>query len=465
MILSAERRRQGAVILEPVTAGRRLASAVASAALAFAGVPSIPAHGQTVTDPDFKLKTVATLDFPVGMQFTPSGTRLFVNEREGRIRIIKNGKLLSAPFATVNTTTSGEGGLLGLALHPSFEKGQPWVYVFYTYVSGGQTFDRVERFKASGDKSVQRDVVFDQMPAGGYHHGGSVAFGADGKLYISNGESHDTDKAQNPNVLGGKIYRLNADGTIPADNPFGGSNPTYAYGLRNPFGMTVDPSGGRIWVTENGPNQDDELNRIVAKGNYGWPNDTGPNSNPNYIDPVRTYQDIIVPTMMAFGGNALPKAYRGNLFFGTYGQQSIRRIVLTSSRTGAKSDSVFIKPGQGVVGMTMGPDGLYYTTPTKVVRAYVPAAPAPAPPPASPKPKPTPKKTTSSPTPSPTPTPTTPTPTPPTPTPSPTESETALAAPAAAGSFGPWLWVGIGLAALAATAVLVYVKIIRRPAP
>lgn len=415
-------------------------------------LPPAGAPAQTVTDPDFKLKTVATLDFPVGLQFTPSGTRLFVNERDGRIRIIKNGTLLAKPFATVNTTTSGEGGLLGLALHPSFEKGQPWVYVFYTYTSGGQLFDRVERFKASGDVSVDRDVVFDAMPASQYHHGGSVAFGADGKLYVSNGEEHDSSKAQDPSVLGGKVYRLNADGSIPSDNPFSGE-PTFAYGLRNPFGMTVDPNGGRIWVTENGPNEDDEVNLIVKGGNYGWPKVTGPDGSGGYRDPVLNYQNIIVPTMMAFGGSALPSAYRGNLFFGTYGQQAIHRVKLTASRTSASSDTIFIKPGDGVVGMTMGPDGLYYTTPTKVVRAYVPAAPAPAPVPTTPKP--TPKKPTPKPTPSPTPTPT------PTPTPSsPTPTASSLAAPAqpADGSSFPWLWLGIGVAVLGAFATMFAVK-------
>jgi aldose sugar dehydrogenase len=431
-----------------VNAPRRLAAAIVASVLAALSLSPAGVEAQTVTDPDFKLKTVASLDFPVGMQFTPSGTRLFVNERDGRIRIIKNGKLLSAPFATVNTTTSGEGGLLGLALHPSFEKGQPWVYAFYTHASGD--YDLVERFKASGDKSVQRDVVFTNMPASGYHHGGSVAFGADGKLYISNGESHDTSKAQNPNVLGGKIYRLNADGSIPSDNPFGAGNPTYALGLRNPFGMTVDPTGGRIWVTENGPSEDDEVNLIVKGGNYGWPKVTGSDGSGGYRDPVLNYQSIIVPTMMAFGGSALPKAYRGNLFFGTYGQQVVHRVKLTASRTSVSSDTIFIRPNQGVVGMTMGPDGLYYTTATKVVRAYVPAAPAPAPAPTTPKP--IPKKTTPSPTPStPTPTPSvTPTPTVTTPPP--------LAAPAPSGSRGPWIAMGIALAIIAGVAIPIYLR-------
>ncbi|MGH2727315.1 MAG: PQQ-dependent sugar dehydrogenase, partial [Actinomycetota bacterium] len=330
---------------------------------------------------------------------------------------------------------------------------------FYTYLSGATLFDRVERFRASGDKSVERDIVFDAMPASQYHHGGSLAFGTDGKLYVSNGEEHNSNKAQNPNVLGGKIYRLNADGSIPADNPFGSANPTFAYGLRNPFGMTVDPTGGRIWATENGPDQDDELNLIVEGGNYGWPEVTGPDGSGGYRDPVLNYQNIIVPTMMAFGGNALPKAYRGNLFFGTYGQQSIHRVVLTASRTSAKSDSIFIKPGQGVVGMTMGPDGLYYTTPTKVVRAYVPAAPAPAPAPTTPKPKPTAKETTPSPTPTPTPTPTTPTP-----TPTPTVTSPPIAAPPEpAGSNGPWIWIGVTLGVLALVMTPILLKGFRKP--
>ncbi len=421
------------------------------------------AGAQTVADSDFRLKTVASLDFPVGMQFTKSGARLFVNEREGRIRIIKNGRLLATPFATVNTTTSGEGGLLGLALHPAFESGQPWVYVFYTYTSGGQMFDRVERFRASGDASVQRDVVFDAMPASQYHHGGSVAFGSDGKLYVSNGEEHNSGKAQDPSILGGKIYRLNADGSIPSDNPFPGE-PTFAYGLRNPFGMTVDPNGGRIWVTENGPNEDDEVNLIVRGGNYGWDEVTGPDGSGGYRDPILNYQTIIVPTMMAFGGSALPSAYRGNLFFGTYGQQVIHRVRLNSARTDATSDSVFIRPGDSVIGMTMGPDGLYYTTPTKVVRAYVPAAPAPS------TPKPAPKKTTPKPKPSPTPTPTpTPTPSPtPTPTPTPTpsaSSPTAIAAPAGSDGPGPWLWVGIGAVVALAVGAVIKVRITKPGSP
>ena len=223
---------------------------------------------------------------------------------------------------------------------------------------------------------MQRDVVFTNMPASGYHHGGSVAFGADGKLYISNGESHDTSKAQNPNVLGGKIYRLNADGSIPSDNPFGAGNPTFALGLRNPFGMTVDPNGGRIWVTENGPSQDDEVNLIVRGGNYGWPKVTGRTGAAVSAIRSATYQNIIVPTMMAFGGNRSAEGVSRKPVL-----RNLRPAIDPPDQTDGEPHQrvqrhrFSSRPNEGVVGMTMGPDGLYYSTPTKVVRAYVPAAP------------------------------------------------------------------------------------------
>jgi glucose/arabinose dehydrogenase len=423
-------------------------------------VPLAPAPSEALPS-DLDVRNVATLDFATGMQFTPSGDRLFVNERSGRVRVLVRESLVATPVATVTTSTSGEGGLLGLALHPDFERGQPWIYLFYT-VPGG-AFDRVIRIRISSNREVQRQTIMDNLPAGLYHHGGILAFGPDRKLYVSNGEAHDDQRAQDPNVLGGKIYRLNDDGSIPSDNPFSGK-PTFAYGIRNPFGMAFDPSSGRLWETENGPSDHDEVNIIVRGGNYGWPVVKGDANDPRFIDPVRDYVRIIVPTMAAFGKAPLPAAYRGNFFFGTYGQQTIRRLVLTSSRQGVARDEVLYSSSDGVVGMTMGPDGLYFSTPSRIrkIRARA-AAPSPTPPPAttkSPSPSPTPSRSasatpTASPTPSPSPS-ASPTPSL-SPSPTPTVSPSASVTPRAAGRGGggvPWAAValvgGIGLA-LAAT--------------
>lgn len=369
--------------------GRRIALALAASQLVsgpFAVLSGDPrASAQAVTDPRLTLRRFATMEFPTGMQFTPSGNRLFVNERAGRVRIIERGRLLPRPFATVSTTTAAEGGLLGLALHPAFERGHPWVYVFHTLPDGSA--DRVVRFRAAGNQADMREVIFDGMPAGGYHHGGIVAFGPDGMLYISNGEAHDADRAQNPRILGGKIYRVQPNGRNPSDNPFR-AEPTFSYGHRNPFGLAFDPRTGNLWETENGPSDHDEVNLLRRGRNYGWPVVKGKAGDRRFVDPLLDYVRIIVPTMMAFGGDALPPEYRGNLFFGAYADRVIHRVVLTTDRSGVRADRVFARAGEGVVGMTMGPDGLYFTTPSGVFRVSARSAASPSPTPTSPSPSP-----------------------------------------------------------------------------
>ncbi|MGH2830119.1 MAG: PQQ-dependent sugar dehydrogenase, partial [Actinomycetota bacterium] len=207
---------------------RTLAGVMAALAWTGAPVPSAAVPAGLVAE------RVAALAFPTGMAFTASGDRLFVNERGGRVRVIQRGRLLPQPVAEIATTTQAESGLLGLALHPRFESGEPWLYVFHTLPGGGR--DRVLRLRIQDNRSTERQIVMDDLPAGGYHHGGILAFAPDGTLFVSHGEEHDANKAQQPRVLGGKIYRLNADGSIPGDNPFG-TSPTFAYGIRNPFGL------------------------------------------------------------------------------------------------------------------------------------------------------------------------------------------------------------------------------------
>ncbi len=359
---------------------RALVAFTVAVAAIVAGVAPSPAATRTraqAAPDDLVVQRVAELAFATGMQFTPSGDRLFVNERHGDIRIIERGRLLPQPFASVETTSRGEGGLLGLALHPRFEQGEPWVYVFYTRSDG--EIDRVERFHAdaSGTRADRRDVVIDNLPAGFYHHGGIVLFGPDGKLYVSNGEAHVRERAQNPRVLGGKIYRLEPDGRIPSDNPFRGS-PAYSYGHRNPFGLAFDPRTGNLWETENGPSDHDEVNLIRREANYGWPIASGRAGNSRFVDPLIDYVKIIVPTMMAFGPDALPAGYRGDLFFGAYAQGAIHRLTLTSDRRRVQRDEIFMRVNS-VVGMTAGPDGLYYTTPEGVFRIAAKSSPSPSP--------------------------------------------------------------------------------------
>ena len=306
------------------------------------------------------VEVVTGLDFPTGIAFAPDG-RMFVNERAGRIRVVSDGGLDPTPVARIPTTTSGEAGLLGIALPPDFSS-EERIYAFATAPDG--VTNQVWRVPLSGGEP---EVIVPDLPASGYHNGGGLAFDEAGFLFVSNGEQHSDGKAQDPDVLGGKVYRFTADGAIPRDNPFGAS-PAYAIGLRNPYGLAIDPVSGDPFVTENGPSSFDEVNRIEAGGNYGWPEVSGPASGDvaglagTYHDPILAYEEIIVPTGITFAdGPSVPREVRGDVFFGSFGEQALHRVRLGQDRARAESEEV-IEVDEPVVAVAWGPDGLYYST-------------------------------------------------------------------------------------------------------
>jgi glucose/arabinose dehydrogenase len=300
------------------------------------------------------------LRFPAGIAFDSQDT-MFVTEREGRILAFDGAT--TRTVASIPTVTDGETGLLGIAMSPD----DRYVYVFATEQDRTNTVWRV--LATGGDP----ERVVTGLPGGVYHNGGGVAFGPDGNLYVSNGERHDSGLAQDPNVLGGKVYRFTPDGEIPPDNPFGDS-PTWAFGLRNPFGIAIDPMTGNPFVTENGPEAFDEINQIEAGGNYGWPEFYGPapkgitgGLQGDYHDPMLAYEDIVVPTGIAFADpfNALP-SFAGDMFFGTYGAQTIHRVVMDRARTRVIEDVTWYQSREPVIAVAWGPRGLYFSTPGAV---------------------------------------------------------------------------------------------------
>jgi len=317
--------------------------------------------GSATAEPQEPEVVVGGLDFPTGIDFSPDGRLMYVNERVGRVRVVDDGGLRSEPLATIPTTTAGETGLLDIAVSPDGRR----VFVFATD-PGGQT-NRVLALPASGGEA---EVVLGGLPAALYHNGGAVAFDRDGNLLISNGEIHDSGAAQDADALGGKIYRVTAGGSAVAGNPFGSA---IALGLRNPFGMTVDPVSGDAFVTDNGPSSHDEVNRIVVGGNYGWPDVLGdagasrPSGPGVYRDPISVQQEIVVPTGIAIADpeNA-GREVAGDVFYGTFGEQTIRRIELNDDRDRAVSDEVFIQEEEPVIAVSWGPEGLYYSTPSAI---------------------------------------------------------------------------------------------------
>mgnify|MGYP000268176798 CR=1 FL=1 len=303
--------------------------------------------------------TVASdLAFPVGLAFLPNGDLVF-SEKQGTVRIIEDGVLRAQPLAVIPTVSASETGLLDVAV-PHDVQGDPAVYAFATEPNG--LTNTVWRVPLDGSGPMR---IIEDLPAGTYHNGGGLAFGADGDLYVTNGEQHETDRAQDPEALGGKVYRYEADGSVPADNPFG-EVPTYALGLRNPFGIAIDPLSGDIWVTENGPSGDDEVNRIVAQGNYGWPEVVGSGCDEECIDPVLSYGSTIVPTGIAFPASDAPRRLEDVFFFAAYGEATVHQVTLNDARTEAVADDILLRSKEPVIGLEWGPGGLYLSTPSSI---------------------------------------------------------------------------------------------------
>lgn len=298
------------------------------------------------------------LEFPTGIAFDSDGT-MFVNERAGRISMLRPGSAMLREITIIPTMTAGETGLLGIAVAPE----ETALFVFITALTGDE--NQVYRVPLDGSRE---QLVVDGLPASHYHNGGGVAFGDDGMLFVSNGEIHDGARSQDPDALGGKVYRLTPEGDIPRDNPFGDS-PAYAIGLRNPFGLAIDPVTGAPFVTENGPSGNDEVNRIDAGGNYGWPEVEGSTGNEAgaYDEPLLDYPEAIVPTGIAFAdpATALPR-YGGDLFFAAYSEQTIHHVELDASRQRALSDRILLESDEPIVALAWGPEGLYFSTPTAI---------------------------------------------------------------------------------------------------
>ena len=274
---------------------------------------------------------VKNLEIPWSLLFLPDG-RALVTERPGRIRLIKDARLQEEPYATIDVAHVGEGGLMGLALHPEFPK-KPYIYVMHTYKIGGELRNRVIRLKDEGLRGVFDRVIIENIPGGKFHNGGRIAFGPDGMLFIATGETFHAELAQNLKSLGGKILRITPEGNVPEDNPFKGS-PIYSYGHRNPQGLAWHPFTGDLFESEHGPSGEfgrfahDEINVIKKGGDYGWPAVIGAARLKQYIDPLVVWEKTTPPSGIAFYKGELLKHLQGDLFIATLRSESLIRIRL-----------------------------------------------------------------------------------------------------------------------------------------
>jgi glucose/arabinose dehydrogenase len=233
--------------------------------------------------PAAPVEVVATgLRIPWEIAFLPDGD-LLVTERPGTlVRIGAEGKT----YAVEGVRHVGEGGLLGLALHPDFAENR-YIYLYLTSSSGGGVENRIERYVLDHDALSDRTVILEGIPGAMYHDGGRIAFGPDGMLYATTGDASDSANARSTDSLAGKILRMTDEGEVPADNPFG--NHTWSYGHRNPQGIDWDDQG-RLWQSEHGRSGArsgmDEINLIVRGGDYGWPTIEGSETVEGMMTPI-----------------------------------------------------------------------------------------------------------------------------------------------------------------------------------
>lgn len=319
---------------------------------------------ENLPDADIKTKILASgLNLPWEIIYGPD-QKIWFTEKSGKISsldpITGQVKLL---LTIPDVRTNGEGGLLGMALHPDFAT-NPYVYVVYGY--GTNYKNKVVRYNFSAGGLSSPQILIDQIPAAGIHNGSRLLI-KDNKLFITTGDAADTNLPQNTNSLAGKVLRINLDGSIPADNPFP-NNPVWSFGHRNPQGLVV--VGDKIFASEHGPDTDDEVNWIEKGRNYGWPNIKGMCNETaeqafcaanNVAEPLINWTPTIAPSGLAFYNNTYIPQFKNSLLLALLKGSRLRQLKLDESQTKIiETKDYFISTFGRLRAVCQSPEGKIY---------------------------------------------------------------------------------------------------------
>jgi aldose sugar dehydrogenase len=319
-------------------------------------------------------KITDDLSNPWGIAFLPDG-RILVTEREGEIRIIKDGKLLDEKISGVPSVyASGQGGLLDIQLHPDYSN-NGWIYLSYSKPGSNGGATTIARAKINGNALTSLQELFSAQPfvSSGVHFGSRIAFDGNGHMFFSSGERGTMSNAQTLSNHLGKILRLHDDGKVPSDNPFvntANAKPEiWSYGHRNPQGLIFDKQTGILWEHEHGPQGGDELNIIEKGKNYGWPAITYGEqygggviseftAKPGMEQPVTYWKPSIAPCGLAKVTSDKYPAWKGNLFVGALSLQHVARVELSDNKY-VKQEKLLDKRAR-VRAIAQSPDGYIY---------------------------------------------------------------------------------------------------------
>ena len=293
-----------------------------------------------------------------------SDSVIILTERNGNLRIIQDGELLEKPLLSIDVG-GVEGGLLGVAVDPNYSENS-FIYLYYTYNEFLTTSNKLVRYQLVNETTLVEDkVLIDGIPGGPFHDGGRIQFGPDGKIYVTTGDAGNPDLAQDPSSLGGKILRINSDGTIPNDNPWENS-PVYTIGHRNPQGMDWDNTGNMV-ATEHGPsglrgNAHDEINVIVAGTNYGWPHIIGGQTRENLQSPIlHSGNDTWAPSGAEFYVDDKIPQWNDRYFVATLRGSHLHMIEFDLENSAIVSHEKLFQDEFGRIrDVQTGPDGFLY---------------------------------------------------------------------------------------------------------
>jgi glucose/arabinose dehydrogenase len=324
------------------------------------------------------VKVARGLANPWAVAFLPDG-RFLITERAGRMRIVEPDGRLGEPVAGLPAVDAGgQCGLLDVVLDPKFADNS-FVYWSYAEAGDGGNSTAVARGKLQGNRLADVQVIFRQQPkvASRLHCGSRLVFAQDGRLFVALGDRFSRkDDAQHLDNHLGKIVRIEADGRVPADNPFvatAGAKPEiWSLGHRNIQGAALHPASGELWVSEHGPQGGDELNRVLPGRNYGWPlltygrnygsgtriGEEGP--KPGFEQPLKVWLPVsVAPAGMVFLSSDRYAGWQGNLFIGTLRGESLLRLELDGNAV--KTEEALLRAANSRIrDVRQGPDGHLY---------------------------------------------------------------------------------------------------------